>query len=258
MTNQRVEPREKDQGRKGPTYRQIASALIEEINAGTWPVGAPLPTEADLSERFSVSRGTVRMALRELQDFGFLGKRRGAKSVVLHADAGQGFVNTAQSLDELLEYARFSQNAVLSSEMILMGEEQATDLGCEAGSEWLRIQVLRHRDAGSAPFSYAEIHVAAQHKAIGALYDGETPVYVALETQLGISIQRATQVIEVTSANRNIAQRLEVPVGSPMLRTKTFFYTADGELAEVGLAWFATDRYRMRITLDRKRSQPVG
>ena len=50
-------------------YLQVARALRKEIVDGVYPVGSQLPTEHQLCERFSVSRYTVREALRRLRDF---------------------------------------------------------------------------------------------------------------------------------------------------------------------------------------------
>lgn len=50
-----------------PVYRQVAGQLREAILDGTLEAGAPLPAERELSERFGVSRTTVREALRQLQ-----------------------------------------------------------------------------------------------------------------------------------------------------------------------------------------------
>jgi len=53
-------------------YRQIYHALREEIQGGHYPPGAQLPTEAELMQRFGVSRVTVRNALALLQQEGWL------------------------------------------------------------------------------------------------------------------------------------------------------------------------------------------
>ncbi len=53
-------------------YRQIYHALREEIQSGHYPPGAQLPTEAELMQRFGVSRVTVRNALALLQREGLL------------------------------------------------------------------------------------------------------------------------------------------------------------------------------------------
>lgn len=47
-------------------YQSVLSLLIEKINTGTFKVGQKLPTERDLTEMFAVSRGSLREALRVL------------------------------------------------------------------------------------------------------------------------------------------------------------------------------------------------
>lgn len=235
-------------------YRQISTTLIEEIYAGVWPVGAQLPTESELVERFAVSRNTVREALRELQDFGYLSKRRGTRSVVLRAVAENSFVNSVRSVDELLEYANAAHNILLSSETIVMMEDQAQALDCSPRSQWLRLQLLRNREAGGLPFCYSEIFVDPRYgEAARRLRPGRT-VYSTIEEFCGITVSRVTQTIEAASANDNIALRLQVPPGSPILLARNFFYCEKGDLVEIGLAHFASGRYRLRVALDRKRA----
>ncbi|CAM5705821.1 GntR family transcriptional regulator [Streptomyces canarius] len=54
------------------TPQQIADTLRERIRAGVLRVGERLPTQAELAEEFGVERGTVRQALRVLQEDGLL------------------------------------------------------------------------------------------------------------------------------------------------------------------------------------------
>jgi DNA-binding FadR family transcriptional regulator len=51
-----------------PLYLQVVRALKDEIVKGVHPVGSQLPTEEELCQRFSVSRYTVREALRLLRE----------------------------------------------------------------------------------------------------------------------------------------------------------------------------------------------
>lgn len=53
-----------------PAYEQVADQLRESILRGDLPPGSPLPPERELTERFGVSRTTVREALRALQTRG--------------------------------------------------------------------------------------------------------------------------------------------------------------------------------------------
>ncbi|MEV2216414.1 GntR family transcriptional regulator [Streptomyces sp. NPDC050997] len=52
--------------------QEIADVLRERIRTGDLKTGDRLPTQAELAEEFGVERGTVRQALRALQDLGLL------------------------------------------------------------------------------------------------------------------------------------------------------------------------------------------
>lgn len=62
-----------------------ADAIRAEILGGRWPIGEKLPNEAALSTMLSVSRGTVREAVRALVSQGLLETRQGSGTYVLSA-----------------------------------------------------------------------------------------------------------------------------------------------------------------------------
>src|SRR3982074_1121795 len=66
-----------------PLYLQGVRALKDEIVSGVHPVGSQLPTEEELCERFSVSRYTVREALRRVREDNLVSSRQGAGSTVV-------------------------------------------------------------------------------------------------------------------------------------------------------------------------------
>lgn len=63
-------------------YQQICAWVNTEISNGTFVRGDKLPTENELIERFSVSRQTVRRALKELTENGTVESRRGSGTYV--------------------------------------------------------------------------------------------------------------------------------------------------------------------------------
>lgn len=63
-------------------YMRLANQLREAIRSGTFAPGRQLPTEEQLSERFAVSRNTVRQALRLLEDEGCLVSIQGSGTFV--------------------------------------------------------------------------------------------------------------------------------------------------------------------------------
>src|SRR3954463_3177155 len=65
-----------------PKHRLISRQLLAEIAAGKYAPSGRLPSEAQLVERFGVSRPTVARALRDLQDQGLVERRVGSGSFV--------------------------------------------------------------------------------------------------------------------------------------------------------------------------------
>ncbi|MET7712835.1 GntR family transcriptional regulator [Streptomyces sp. NPDC005407] len=68
--------------RPGPLYQQVAAAIRQGIADGDFPSGSPLPSEAQLIERYEVSRPTVRNAIAALRSEGLIEVRHGKGSFV--------------------------------------------------------------------------------------------------------------------------------------------------------------------------------
>ena len=63
--------------RAGNAFEETVARLLQTVRLGIVAPGEALPAERDLATRFSVSRDTVREAIRSLTDAGFLVSRRG-------------------------------------------------------------------------------------------------------------------------------------------------------------------------------------
>ncbi|MFI1398481.1 GntR family transcriptional regulator [Streptomyces sp. NPDC020681] len=68
--------------RPGPLYQQVAAAIRQGIADGEFPPGSPLPSEAQLIDRYEVSRPTVRNAIAALRSEGLIEVRHGKGSFV--------------------------------------------------------------------------------------------------------------------------------------------------------------------------------
>jgi LacI family transcriptional regulator len=65
-----------------PRHREISRELLTEIANGKYGPGGRLPSEAQLCQKFKVSRPTVGRALRELQEQGLIDRRVGSGTFV--------------------------------------------------------------------------------------------------------------------------------------------------------------------------------
>jgi len=86
----------------------VTSVLARQIRAGEFAPETRLPSEMELTERFSVSRTVIREAISRLKSEGLVGSRRGSGTVVLPVNPATPF-----RLDMAVDDGRDSIQAVL-------------------------------------------------------------------------------------------------------------------------------------------------
>src|SRR6185312_2828211 len=79
--------------------------------SGAFPIGAELPKEADIGQRFGVSLITVRQALRDLEADGLI-KKRSAKPAVV--SARNTSVDLSWNFKNFADMAAFTKDAQLT------------------------------------------------------------------------------------------------------------------------------------------------
>ncbi|GAA1937013.1 GntR family transcriptional regulator [Kitasatospora viridis] len=70
-----------------PLHGQVAAEMRKAIARGKWKPGAKIPTEPELTERYGVSRATVRQAVAALRAEGLLDVRQGSGTYVREPQA---------------------------------------------------------------------------------------------------------------------------------------------------------------------------
>ncbi|MCH0566084.1 MULTISPECIES: GntR family transcriptional regulator [unclassified Streptomyces] len=110
------------------TPQEIADILRERIRVGELKAGDRLPTQAELADEFGVERGTVRQALRALQEDGLLTNisRGSPPRIAEPAPAGEQpqptLVGLAPRLTEAFAARRVTIDAVcLTAESLMIG-----------------------------------------------------------------------------------------------------------------------------------------
>lgn len=240
------------QTQRTPRYAEILTVLRDEIAAGAFPVGASLPSEADLCERFSVSRFTIREALRRLQSDGMVQRVQGAGSKVVRDAPASVFVQRYKSISELTAYAEETHFERLSVSDLEIGEDVADQIGGKSGEVWSFITALRRPEAGSAEvIAVIESYLPARFADIAARVEAiDGPLYAALSDAAGEPISDAEQEMQALPAPYHVAEALGVRTGAPVLRIMRRYAAASGTLIASFNWHHGGDRYIHRAKLD--------
>jgi GntR family uxuAB operon transcriptional repressor len=126
----------------------IAGALRKQISSAHFAQNDRLPPERVLAEQFSVARGTVREALKQLEDTGFVERRAGSGTYVTYSerDETRSIVETTRPL-ELID-ARFA----VEPQMVRLAVLHATELDLAKTETHLRTM----EDCGGDALAFAD------------------------------------------------------------------------------------------------------
>jgi GntR family transcriptional regulator len=235
-----------------PLYLQVAHALKEEIVSGVHPVGSLLPTEDELCKRFSVSRYTVREALRLLREDGLVSSRRGAGTVVIPPHASGSDIHQVMSVNDLLAFATGTRFAIESIQMVSIDAKLALRTGLPSAEEWLEIRGYRHAEGVDSPVCRAEYYINRAFAAVGRLLQRHTgPIFPLIEDMFGQNITEVHQQISATLISPALAAGLEVKEGSAALEVRRTYKTADGKIAQVTINTHPASRFQHSMTMRR-------
>lgn len=114
--------------RGGKLYRKIVQAIMADIANGVFPVGTRLPPERDLTERFDVSRPTIREAMIALEMQGLVEARKGSGVFVLASSATNGDRELDIGAFEITEARRLLEGEVAAVAATEIDEAQLDEL----------------------------------------------------------------------------------------------------------------------------------
>jgi GntR family phosphonate transport system transcriptional regulator len=226
-------------------WERIWETLSEEMNAGMYPPGTKLPTEAELSRRFDVNRHTVRRALEALQNEGRIHVRRGAGSFVTQGRFDYPVGAHTSLSRNFAEQGFRASRSILRCESLAATRRQAEALEIAEGAPVLLAETVSKAD--DVPIVYAHIAFPLDR------LPGFAEVFLEEEGAISRSLARVgvaeyrrrwTRLI-ADRPGTLIARHLVMNETHPVLRAEGLNETAEGVPIQHLLNWFCSDRVQL-------------
>lgn len=211
---------------KNAKYAVVAKDLIEAINSRKYPVGTLLPTEAELCETYSVSRQTVREALRQLTIMGLVVRQTGIGSRVRRQHTSSRYTHSVDSLFGLEDYARTLRLVVDTIDMVTATGPLAALIGCRVGSQWLRVCGRRYPEGSDTPVAFSETYIHSGFPDLKnrmASLESST-IHAMLEREYGETVEEVQQQMRGILLDAGIARALHAQEGSAGLEIRRRFF----------------------------------
>lgn len=215
-----------------PKYALVYQKLRDKLSEGRFPVGSRLPTEEQMSNEFDVSRITIRRALEQLVTEGYVNRRQGSGYSVIALSPPQQ--NCLSSFTDMV----FRSGSTPTSRLLSLGEVQPGNplppgLPSDLVEQGALLQVRRLRCIDDKPAMLVSTWLAKS--AVGPVKPEDFPetgtgqsILRILQEKFHLTWDAACEEISPILADAEVARRLSIAEGSPILRQACIAFDKHG------------------------------
>jgi GntR family transcriptional regulator len=207
-----------------PLHHQLFLVLHDEIARGAIAPGDALPTEQSLCDQFGVSRITVRRALADLAEQGYIERRQGVGSFVRQRDRSDEAPLSGSYMDNLRQTQFQTSVDVVEHDSRMPPTAIGDVLG--GGAEMLHLLRVRRERRTREPLMITEAWLPTDlSPVLTAAALRRTPLYELL-SGAGVVVDRMQHEITAEIAGPRNAGLLNVVIGSALVRVNRLAFVA--------------------------------
>ena len=232
-----------------PLAQQVVDEILAGIRAGHLARdGGLLPSEAELSQRFNVSRATLREALSKLEQAGVILRRHGVGTFVTPPSP---VIETG--LEELESLETLARRIGLKTHMGKAVIEERTTTAGEASRLQISPQdpvlaVARVIMAGKRPVAYLVDVVPILYLRQRDLDESFGGSVLDLFIQKGApALSHSRTDIVAEAADATVARKLRLQSGEALLKLEAQLYSRDGCVVDYSLSYFVPGYFRFHV-----------
>jgi GntR family transcriptional regulator len=230
-----------------PLYFQLRTILLDEIQKGSYPVGSTIPTETEISDIFQISRSTVRQAIAELAQEGWLDRKTSKGTFVTRPQKNVSLIRSFEPFyQQVAKTGKRPRTELLRMSVVEAGENIASYLEVDPSSKI--ISMFRKRYADDVPMVTMQNYlpyslcssILSHDFEQESLYEvlSQSPEYRNAVTKTFISAQ---------NANAEDAELLCVKLGAPILHFNTLTRVENDNIVNFGLSRYRGDMNEFEI-----------
>lgn len=229
-----------------PLYRQLANIIKEGIEIGEYKPDSQIPTESVLSQKYNISRITVRKALEELTDEGLLVRKQGKGT----------FVHTGESIQSNYPFMPFNEavqkvgknpsTKLVSYTLEIPSQRISNYLGLGIGENAITLKRLRFAD--NVPIILeTDYYLNSFDFLASESLTGSSSEILRAHNILPI---RGINTISICYATEEESALLNVEVDSPLLYVYSEIRDQNRRAIQVSKQIIRSELYKLVVTTD--------
>ncbi len=232
-----------------PLYSQLKHLIIKKIESGEYQGESKIPSEQELCELYDISRPTVRQAISELTNNGYLYKEKGKGTFVAKSKSKVDIKNYTGFTDSILDNQDPGQHDILSLRVITLKDAEFLESIFEAqsysrNSEFAEISYITAENRSVLSYNISYIPLALFPDLIEDL-KAKRPSYEILRGKYPLLPIRTKSSLEIVYTDQVDAQYLQVQTGFPVIRIQNTLYSKSGQPVEHIIAKYRADKCQL-------------
>lgn len=231
-----------------PLHIQAEELLRKMIAMPEYQDGKLLPNEIHLSRQLGISRNTLRQATNKLVIEGQLLRKKGVGTVVTQPVSSKA-KNWLSFSQEMKSRGVKVVNYSMDLEWEIPHEEVMNFFGIKKPVDILKME--RVRGDQKNPFVY---FISYFHPKIGLTghEDFSRPLYEMLENEFSVVAKLSKEEITAEAASEDLAKKLHIKPGDPILKRKRFVYDPGRRPIEFNIGYYKSDSIVYTVESERE------
>lgn len=230
-----------------PLYFQLKEELKEQIESEKFKKGDMFLSEKQLQEIYQVSRITVRQAINELVNAGYLECARGIGTTVIFNKIDENLKQVISFSEEMARHGIVMRTSYCEMSEIPAEKKIAEHLGIQPDAPCYRLERVRCAENVAIVYSITYLTNKYRLPVDNGLY--RNSLYQLLKEEYDIVIAKGKDTFEAVLANETIGEFLHIEPGQPVFKRTRKTYDQDGDVLEYTVCYYAGDRYKYSIDL---------
>lgn len=225
-----------------PVYFKIENDIKEKILSGKYKSGDKIPSENELTEIYDVSRMTVRQAMNNLVNDGYLLKYKGKGTFVSNNKIEKNIQGVRSFTEEMEASGKKVSSKIISMKEMTPDKSVSEKLFLEKGDKVYKIERIRYAD--QLPILFENLYIPQNiFKNIPKkVFEGS--FYNYIENELRLKIAYCHQTIEAKMPPQNISESLKITKQLPILFIIRHSFLSNGRPFEYVESSYRSDQYK--------------
>lgn len=215
-----------------PLHEQLRKQLTGAIYSGELKVGAKMPTEEELCEKYNISRTVARQAYAALINDKLCYRERGKGTFVRVPEVNDSLVSTSFDFSVEMSNKGFKpETKEISLELIDYDADIFTKLMLEKNEKvW---KLVRIRYVNDAPFMYMENYLPYKYFADLDKYNfSRVSLYQTFEKEYGVNVVKVKRIINAINATKKNVEAIGCKKGAALIKIENVGYSENNSIVD--------------------------